>query len=501
MARVWRRVVASVLVALLLATATPWLVSSADDRAVTPPSVSNSPTRTETSCDYYASPKGGSSGASASAPFRISNFWNVAQPGKTLCLLDGSYRGADSMVAPGADVPGLSGTRDNPIIVRALNDGAVTIDGQFARIPVRLKGNSWWVIEGINAKNSNGPVLTIDGGSNNTVVRRSIFWDAHIAKNVSVVGVSGATSDVLLEDVAAFGAGRKVFSASQGPQRTVFRRVWGRWEGSTTQGPKASVTMQYNTDGTTCENCLMTWSSESMPATYTLTNVRGATLNSAPRSSIEQPVPLYTQDFPKPLCSHATILGSIGYVKAGDRWGGFPALIMQGKFQQSCVTVKHTLMVMSPSNPAFGATQGFLMNPVTIGRPTPGTNNVANNTTSIRGKADAWNTFQHTLHSAGTSLGAVANPWTTTGEGANLCYRWMNGALTSIPLWPWPMNERIKAATAAAGAYGAGYPASVVGCGPEQGSCVGGGATRTETDVTGDIETLLGPIAPHCKSH
>jgi hypothetical protein len=33
------------------------------------------------------------------------------------------------------------------------------------------------------------------------------------------------------------------------------------------------------------------------------------------------------------------------------------------------------------------------------------------------------------------------------------------------PLWPWPMNERLKAATAAAGAYGAGYPASVVGAG------------------------------------
>ena len=405
------------------------------------------------------------------------------------------------MIAPGADARGLSGTRDNPITVRALNDGAVTIDGQFARTPVRLTGNSWWVIEGINARNSISSVLAIQGGSNNTVVRRSIFWDAHIAKNVSVVGISGATSDVLLEDVAAFGAGRKVFSASQGPQGTVFRRVWGRWEGSTTQGPKASVTMHYNTDGTTCENCLMTWSSESMPATYTLTNTSGATLNGTPRSSIEQPVPLYTQDFPEPLCSRATILGSIGYVKAGDRWGGFPAMVMQGKFQQSCVTVKHTLMAMSPGNSAFGATQGFLLNPVTRGSPTPGTNNVANNTTSIRGKADAWNTFAHTLHSEGTSLGAVANPWTTTGEGANLCYRWVNGAVTTTPLWPWPMNERIKAATAAAGAYGAGYPASVVGCGPEQGNCVGGRATRTETDVTADIETLLGPIAPHCKSH
>jgi hypothetical protein len=404
------------------------------------------------------------------------------------------------MIAPGADAPGLSGSRDSPITVRALNDGAVTIDGQFIHVPVSLKGNGWWIIEGINAKNGRTLVLAIGEGSNNTVVRRSVFWDAHIAKNVHVVGISGATSDVLLEDVAAFGTGRKVFSSSQGPLRTVFRRVWGRWEGSITQGPKATVTMQYNSDGTTCENCVMTWSSESMPATYTLTNASGATLNSTPRSRIEQPVPLYTQDFPKPLCSHATILGSIGYVKAGDQWGGFPAMVMQGKFKQSCVTLKHTLMVMSPANSAFGSTQGFLMNPVTTGSPTPGTNNVANNTTSIRGKADAWNTFAHTLHSEGTSLGAIANPWTTTGEGANLCYRWVNGAVTTIPLWPWPMNERIKAATAAAGAYSAEYPASVVGCGPGQGNCAGGRSMRIETDVTADIEALLGPIASPCKS-
>ena len=50
------------------------------------------------------------------------------------------------------------------------------------------------------------------------------------------------------------------------------------------------------------------------------------------------------------------------------------------------------------------------------------------------------------------------------------------------------MNERIKAATASAGAYAGPCP-----------TCVGGRATRSATDVTADIEALLGPIPAQCR--
>jgi hypothetical protein len=36
-------------------------------------------------------------------------------------------------------------------------------------------------------------------------------------------------------------------------------------------------------------------------------------------------------------------------------------------------------------------------------------------------------------------------------SGAWLRYRYMNGVLTNVLLWPWPMNERIKAAMVASG--------------------------------------------------
>jgi hypothetical protein len=35
-------------------------------------------------------------GLSQAKPFKISQFWSVADPGKILCLLDGTYRGSDS---------------------------------------------------------------------------------------------------------------------------------------------------------------------------------------------------------------------------------------------------------------------------------------------------------------------------------------------------------------------------------------------------------------------
>jgi hypothetical protein len=50
------------------------------------------------------------------------------------------------------------------------------------------------------------------------------------------------------------------------------------------------------------------------------------------------------------------------------------------------------------------------------------------------------------------------------------------------------MNERIKAATAMASSYSGPCP-----------TCVGGRAGRSATDVTADIEKLLGTIATACR--
>jgi hypothetical protein len=70
-------------------------------------------------------------------------------------------------------------------------------------------------------------------------------------------------------------------------------------------------------------------------------------------------------------------------------------------------------------------------------------------------------------------MSAVANPFTATTSGANLCYRYNDGALTTQALWPWPMNQRILDATAQSG--------------------------RAPVDVTATIESMFGAIPSSCK--
>ncbi len=58
-------------------------------------------------CTHYASPTGTGNGSSVSQPFKIANFWPLAKPGDTLCLLDGHIPARfDDYIRP----TGLSGT-------------------------------------------------------------------------------------------------------------------------------------------------------------------------------------------------------------------------------------------------------------------------------------------------------------------------------------------------------------------------------------------------------
>lgn len=72
--------------------------------------------------------------------------------------------------------------------------------------------------------------------------------------------------------------------------------------------------------------------------------------------------------------------------------------------------------------------------------------------------------------------------WKATSRpssGAWLSYQYENGQLTNKPLWPWPMNERIKQAMVQSG-----YAA--------RGGLDGSG----ETDLTRLIFTLAGATPP-----
>jgi hypothetical protein len=375
----------------------------------------------------------------------------------------------------------------------------VTLDGQYVLQPVSFSENNWWVLEGFNAKHGAGDgVIRLTNGSSHNVLRRFVAWDTHMDKNTAIIQHYANSSYNTYEDCAVFGVGRKTAGAGQGSTGNTYRRCWFRWEGSTFGSP-LGVTMTYNSTGAVLENVLVTWSGESMPQTYTNVSPAVSMKNFEPYA----PGGILTVDridAPTPKHANINLRGSMVYTKATDRLpttalGGAPGGVFQRLwiFGSSSITVQHVVSAMDPAHPRFDDLPGISLSrkPQNCALKAascedPVVNNGAANVTSIRGsQGDVvhpdWTTMNE---SVGTSRTAVQSPWTATSTGANLCYRWG----TTTPLWPWPMNDRIKAATASAGSYTGPCP-----------TCGGGRAARTATDVTADIETLLGTIPPACR--
>ena len=433
---------------------------------------------------------GGGDGLSQSTPFRVSDFWSVAVPGKSLCLLDGVYRGPDSTIAPPDNLSGASGA---PISVRALNDGAVRIDGESVNDPILLGYNSWFVVEGINAHNGVGSVVALSRGAQFNVIRRVVAWDAKDENN-EVVGAHYCGPN-LLEDVAAFGVGRKTFQFSQGGDDTTCRRCWGRWEGSTNVGPKTTLEVVYNNYRALVENFIGTWNGGSMPASYTRQHngVRWA-------GSAGVPAGTFSGDEPDQPCgiicggannssqldpnAYARVLGSMVYVPAGARFQGGAGLtfgsIPELEVANTAVFIDHTSFPSLLTIDLSGNEQG----------------NAAHHLTSVGGAganiAGGWNPSNVVQGQTVTALPSVFS----STAGAQLCFRYQDGVLTDQPLWPWPMNRRILEATTLAAE--AGHRHWVYQGDPPMLTLYT--QPHAVADVTAEIEAAFGLIPPACRS-
>jgi hypothetical protein len=415
-------------------------------------------------CTHYASPSGTGSGTSSS-PFKIASFWSRAKAGSTLCLMDGKYTGSASMINPPQN---LSGTSSARITIRALNDGKVTINGQGSSVPVRLYYNHYFLLQGFNARSSSRSVVDISR-SNYTIVRRVAAWDA-LDNNTNVFGISNS-SNTLLEDVAGWGIARKIFSASQAGNNTTIRRAWGRWEGSHVVGPKMTYTLAYNNYNMTCENCIGTWSGERMKSSYTLLDYYGKpwTGNGAgtySNYSVNQPYGIFGVDhLSGDKNARTKLLGSIAYVRGSDRFAA-PQAVFVTKLDS--FEVANTAVYIQPGT--HTSKKRFSLNNLVTSK---GGNLYAKNLTGFGGASSTYGSdWKKSSISEGSSLSSVANPYTST-SGARLCYRYQNRALTSQPLWPWPMNQRIMSAMVESG--------------------------RTSVDVTKTIESMFGAIPAACK--
>jgi hypothetical protein len=419
-------------------------------------------------CTHYASPTGVGNGSSDAQPFKIASFWSVAQPGHTLCLLDGQYTGSASMINPPQN---LSGTASGRITVKALNDGKVWINGQGSNIPVRLSYNNYFLIEGINASNSVSTVVSITH-SNNNIVRRVAAWDAADG-NHSIFGIHNANSN-LLEDVAGWGIARKIYQSSFAGNNTTIRRAWGRWEGSHVVGPKMTYTLAYNNYNMLVENAIGTWSGERMKQTYTLLDYygnpwTGTGAGTYSNFAVDQPYGVFGIDGftgSQDKNARSKLLGSIAYVHGSDRFQAAQAIFVT---KIDSLELAHTAAYIEPGTQTNKKPFALYNLQSSVG-----VNLIARNLTGIGGASSYFGTeWKKSGIAEGGLLSAVVNAFTATTSGANLCYRYQGGVLTTQPLWPWPMNQRIIDATVQSG--------------------------RAAVDVTATVEKMLGTIPTACK--
>ena len=404
------------------------------------------------------------------------------------------YMGASSTIDP-PDGKNGAGPLDrtvspptcpNCIKIRCEVDGGCLLNGQFQRYAIDLVNNDFFWIEGFNARNQPFRCNT----STNTVLYRVIIWDQNITAKVDVAVWNDGCTNSIVEDFAAFGAGRKafLFFHSDG---YIARRVWADWQGNTLSlGNKFGFSVNYRGTGSLHENMLITWSGEAMPASY-----QDEAGNTRTGYSVAGGLHVVSRDHDtNGVCANHRLLGSLAYIKSTTLAppAGPNVLLTVGDNTTSpeCFTYRDVLVYWHPNHPSYGARKGVNFGPEAA-------NSTADHITSVAGGAA--DTYSGTwsggsrIRSSASSVSAVlsdlnsknADPWTGTA-GANLCFRYVNGVKTNTPLWPWPMNERIKQATAQAGVY--------------SGPCVNcsGLTARTVRDVTAEIEALLGPIPAQC---
>jgi hypothetical protein len=375
---------------------------------------------------YYSSPTGSGTTCSDGSPCDVATGIGKLVAGDTLYLKDGTYTGVAGMIT----VNNVDGSLGSRITITAVNDGAVSINGEAARVPVDIVDSSYITLSGVNAYNSSSDVVKVrasDGQPNYdsyNELKRVAAWNAVDSDNRHVYSIHNIDR-VLFEDCAGFGRGRIIFGPFNANYIT-FRRCWGRWNTYASDGtPKQAFNIVYNTTHLIFENIISEFDKQGATT--------GTQYGSGTAGGIIAPGP-YSTD--------TQVLGSIGLALSAWTNPGF-IWYMSPSSAESGNTGTTFSNVVGYVQPAGYDIYPFSMND-TIGTST------ADHVTSITG-IDGWNSeFLNgwsgvTNHLQQETVGAY-NLYTNTGAGAAIRYRYVDGSLTGTELWPWPMTARIKAA-------------------------------------------------------
>lgn len=447
---------------------------------------------------YYASPSG--SGSTCSDPSPCTTAGGVAKltPGDTLILKNGTYTGASGMLS--VTKTGTAGSR---ITIQAETDGSVTLNGQAANVPIDIVDSSYVTVTGINAYNSSSDTCKIRG-SDGTVypwynayveLKRTICWDAVAGQNRHAINIT-KIQHVLVEDFGGFGTGRKIFGIIATRNITV-RRCWTRWNQSSDTSPKSGADFTYNSWDILWENCIFEW--DRLDSSTQLYGNANASAGVHPGASGQTTLGYTT---------NLRVLGSIGLVLTGQGRGqpdifNMPAhtgnAANGNPATNTCTSQSCTTGNTFRNNVGFIEPASTGIKPFNLADSMTNTTNTAANLTSIHGTSGtastytgAWSCSNCLSQATVSTYNLYANPPNATG--ATIRYRYVDGTLTNVLLWPWPMASRIVAALTAGG-YSSHNIDTVIqahfGTFPTE----GGGGSPTLTQTYGRFEGLRGTEA------
>ena len=418
----------------------------------------------------------------------------VATPGAYNALV---YTGDDYMAHPT-----LSGTADKRVTIKCEFDGGCLIDGEGDRVPVDIGSNIDYVtVQGFDAARSSLEVFRGRHNSTGLEFLRVAGWDAadNDSSAIFVMGDSG-----LCEDCVGFGVARGIWGMYQQENNTV-RRGWGRWEGAQETGPKVVTDLVYyggsaggddNSGNNLFEDMLISWDSGSMPETPTTWHLvcdddicasnsgpfTDWTTNNPSRGNPRggaSPGQDGGMTYPD---SRVRFLNSVMYVEDNEIAGfrTFPqgrALIdfepldrfCNTTFDNVAVYVDPTVVAEAPTGSIWGLR--FDTSSTCAG----GDENTMNRIVSVSADGD-FNTTPNptgwlfTNYQSSTTLAGL-NDDIWSGTETAICSRTVDGTeQTGTPFWPWPMENRIQAATMYASV--AGHTHRLHDC--ENGTCTGG---------------------------
>jgi hypothetical protein len=348
-----------------------------------------------------------------------------------IIFLDGTYQGADYMINSLNQWPDqmVGGNATNSVYIHAETDGGVILDGQDVRESIRAYKCQYIIFEGFDCHsnegsgNNGGSIKA--GGSNHLEFKRMVAYDASMNNDDILVSTSNCT-DILFQDVVAFGTGQKCYqfqntgngtTGGYGSGGITIHRCWGRYESSNSTEPKITMSTTYDTRNMDILSCIMTWNRSGGDGTQ----LEGAMAGDA------------TDDTDR----YIRIKGCIAYLPS-DYDTTMSAMFDIDEVGQFAI---ENLAILIHTNHNS-------LKPLDLGGTTLGTPNcTADDLTIVGGAARVVNADWTTSNiEDGDDYVNVSSIWeSASGAQVNKQYD-VDGTLGTTDLFPWPMQGRLDAA-------------------------------------------------------